>query len=118
MLSSRDTRNNIPRDHSWRRLLRINTSLIEQKQEYVKQVFDDPNFDAKDIIGSLKIICKDALSLLDANDWRILFVERPELFGVCEQGFIINNSNEFILLHQSQRNHTHSELYSKYLICN
>ncbi len=115
LLSSRDTRNNIPRDHSWRRLLRINTPLIEQKQEHVKEVFDDPNFDVKDVIGSLEKICKDALGLLDAKDWRILFLERPELFKVCEQGFIINNGNEFILLHQSQRNHTHSELYSKYL---
>ncbi|WP_223230513.1 DUF262 domain-containing protein [Pseudoalteromonas sp. TB51] len=61
MLSSRDTRNNIPRDHSWKRLLRFGTTSIEQKQRYVKAVLDDPLFNADEIQTSLSAICSNTI---------------------------------------------------------
>lgn len=46
LLSTRGTRNNVDRDHSWKRLLRISVTAgdqWEQRQSYVKAVFDDSN---------------------------------------------------------------------------
>jgi hypothetical protein len=109
LLSSRDTRNNIPRDHSWRRLLRIGSSAIEQKQAYVKAVIDDPLFDPENIVNSLELICKDALNSCEIEDWCQMLIKHKELIAYCNQGFISINGHEIILLSQSQRNHPHSE---------
>lgn len=123
LLSTRLSKNNIERDHSWKRLLRLPLNKNDlgdsvqwsKKQEYVKAVFDDSAFNVNDISASLETICKESLILLNAQNWRYLLIEVPELISDCKQGFIVKNNNETILLHQSQRNHTHSELYSKYL---
>lgn len=115
MLSSRDTRNNIPRDHSWRRLLRIGSSEIEQKQSYVKALFDDALFDAANLKESLTTICTQAVVNEDIETWKKTLIKHKELMAYCQQGFIEKSGTEFILLGQSQRNHNHIELYSKVL---
>ena len=118
LLSSRSNENNIERDHTWKRLLRLPSSKDEQwhhKQSFVKAVFDDCDFNAKDISGSLEAICKKAMAESNEMDWRMLLVKMPELFKECKQGFIVKNSDEVVLLHKSQRNHYHSELFSKFL---
>lgn len=116
LLSTRLTKNNIERDHSWRRLLRLSSSEIwTTRQSYVQQVFDDPIFDESNLQESLENICQNSLEILTNNDWRRLFILRPELFKICNQGFIVKNDDEIVLLHQSQRNHYQSELYSKFL---
>jgi len=150
LLSSRDTRNNIPRDHSWRRLLRIGSPEIEEKQAYVKALIDDPLFDSEEIANSLDLICQDAISSfeidipeidipeidifdldtlnldtlnldtfnLDTSEidtLRHALIKHKELMAYCNQGFIIWNSQEVILLSESQRNHYHGELYTKVL---
>jgi hypothetical protein len=112
MLSSRDTRNNIPRDHSWKRLLRFGTASIEQKQNYVKAVFDDPLFNATDLKTSLSAICSKALESSDIEPWRKALIQHQELMAYCRQGFIEKSYSEFILLNESQRNHYHRELYT------
>ncbi|MBT0090791.1 DUF262 domain-containing protein [Vibrio alginolyticus] len=115
LLSSNDTRNNIPRDHSWRRLLRITvkSTRSEDKQRYVKAVFDDPYFDTENVQTSLEKICSDALENPTIELWQKCFIRYPILFKKCRQGFISNDGTEIILLSESQRNHYHSELYSK-----
>ena len=113
MLSSRDTRNNIPRDHSWRRLLRIGTPAIEQKQEFVKALLNDPLFDKSNLKESLTAICEQALSNEGIAPWKKALIKHKELMAYCQQGFIEKSNAEFILLGQSQRNHNHIELYSK-----
>ncbi|MDV6327418.1 DUF262 domain-containing protein [Idiomarina sp. Sol25] len=115
MLSSRDTRNNIPRDHSWKRLLRFGTASIEQKQSYVKAVLDDPLFNAKEIQTSLSAICSNAIESEDIESWRKALIQHKELIAYCQQGFTEKNNYEFVLLGQSQRNHTHIELFTKVL---
>lgn len=118
LLSTRLAKNNIERDHSWKRLLRLPSSKDEQwhhKQSFVKAVFDDCHFDAKDISGSLEAICNKAVAECSEMDWRMLFVKTPELFKKCKQGFIVKSDSEIVLLHESQRNHYHSELFSKFL---
>ncbi|MDO8336377.1 MAG: DUF262 domain-containing protein [Candidatus Saccharibacteria bacterium] len=115
LLSARGI-NNIDRDHSWKRLLRPigKDPLWDNKQSFVKAVLDDPDFNSEDISGSLESICGKTLNESGAKDWRMLLVEMPKLFTLCRQGFIVHNTHETVLLHESQRNHYHSELFSKY----
>ncbi|WP_342804981.1 DUF262 domain-containing protein [Alteromonas sp. M12] len=115
MLSSRDTRNNIPRDHSWKRLLRFGTASIEQKQSYVKAVLDDPLFNSNEVQTSLSAICSNAIESEEIEPWRKALIKHEELMRYCQQGFIEKNNSEFVLLGQSQRNHPHVELYTKTL---
>jgi len=115
LLSSRDTRNNIPRDHSWRRLLQIGSLEREKKQAYVKAVIDDPLFNSADIATSLKLICQDAVKSSGMNALQHALIKYKELMAYCNQGFIYLNGKEVILLSESQRNHYHSELYTKVL---
>lgn len=115
LLTTRLTKNNIDRDHSWRRLLRIGTATIEQKQSYVKAVIDDPFFSTSDVKRSLAKICEIALQDENIEPWRKALIRHKDLIDYCYQGFIERNYSEFILLGQSQRNHTHVELYTKVL---
>lgn len=117
LLSTRLSKNNIERDHSWKRLLRTidDDSYWDQKQNFVKSVFDDPDFDSDNVSESLETLCSVAMSAFESENWRKILIEEPQLFKVCNQGFIVLNSGEVLLLHESQRNHLHSELYTKYL---
>lgn len=115
LLSSRSTKNNIPRDHSWRRLLRIGDETIEKKQTYIKAVLDDKRFTTNNIAISLQAICDEALQNTELDDWRYELIKHKELFECCEQGFISHNDSETILLGQSQRNHYHYEFFTKAL---
>ncbi|HCG6557376.1 TPA: DUF262 domain-containing protein [Vibrio parahaemolyticus] len=117
LLSSRTNKNNIDRDHSWRRLMRISLQETDKwnlAQKHVKAVLDDPYFDLGDLRAGLEAICAKALTE-QPFDWRTMLIAKPELYSLCNQGFIVRNAHEVVLLHESQRNHTHSELYSKYL---
>jgi len=118
MFSTRLAKNNIERDHSWRRVLRTTLDSYDfsgKRQKYVKAVFDDSRFDANDIKGSLSRICNEALEDDSIESWRKFFIKHPALFNECHQGFIVMNDTEIILLNESQRNHYHSELYSRVL---
>lgn len=115
LLSSRDRRNNIPRDHSWRRVLRIGDSVMENRQTFVKDVIDDPLFNVENLEGSLEDICNSALQNSHLDEWRYFLIKHNNLIRYCEQGFISHSNEEAILLSQSQRNHYHSELFTKAL---
>jgi len=119
LLSTRSpVKNNIKRDHSWKRLLRISdkewlkTNIEKYDDEwtnrrlYVKQVFDD-------ILNkkTLEQICKTS-----TNDWRDYFIKCPSLISYCKQGFIrFENEHKILLYGQSQSNHWHAEMYTYYL---
>lgn len=112
LLSTSLTKNNIKRDHSWKRLLRIsNDKDIPKKRLYVKQVFDDKRFDINNQVSSLESICNDR-----TNTWRDYFISCPVMIKYCKQGFIrFDNENSIRLYKQSQSNFPHVELYSYYL---
>lgn len=117
LLSTRLFKNNINRDHSWKRLLRIGSETMETRQSHVKAVLDDANFDADNIRASLQNICDVALANNEFDKWREYLIRYPQIFEYCEQGFIEihkieANKIEVLLLSQSQRNHYHSELYT------
>lgn len=116
LLSTRGTRNNVDRDHSWKRLLRISMTANdhwEKRQSYVKAVFDDPNFDANDIVDSLQSICSEALKNPELAVWKTHFIKYKALFEYCQQGFIYEDGNNILLLGELYRNHYHSELNSR-----
>ncbi|KEY59873.1 DUF262 domain-containing protein [Serratia sp. DD3] len=117
LLSTRTFNNNMARDNSWRRFMRLSLQPNDswnQQQQYVKDVLDDPAFDPSDLRGGLEAICTKALTECPFG-WRFMLIAKPKLIGLSNQGFIVRTSDEVILLHQSQRNHYHSELYSKFL---
>ena len=122
LLSTRLVKNNIERDHSWRRLFRLplrGSAGFErwvERQDYVKAVFDDPDFDPDSIRleRSLENIARK--NLPEASmEWQHLFRQQPKLFKECGQGFVVFDSDQVVLLRESQRNHYQSELYTKFL---
>ncbi len=111
---------NARRDYSWYRLLRLSLSSGDQwnlKQRFVQQVFDDPLFDPTNILQSLESICTSAIKLegFDETNWRHLLITNPSFFDVAGQGFVVQENDTLILLHQSQRNHNQSEIRTLYL---
>lgn len=121
LLSSDNPRNNIERDYSWKRLLRIESDkdvskrLREPKQDFVKQLIDDSHFEFNTLQAfksSLQNICDIALESEELEDWRRYLIRYPNLYSYCEQGFIQIDNQMVFLLWQSQRNHYHSELYT------
>ncbi|GAA0801744.1 hypothetical protein [Psychrobacter piscatorii] len=121
LLSSDNPRNNIERDYSWKRLLRIESDkdvskrLREPKQDFVKQLIDDSHFEFNTLQAfksSLQNICDIALESEELEDWRRYLIRYPDLYSYCEQGFIQIDNQMVFLLWQSQRNHYHSELYT------
>ncbi|MGI2013127.1 DUF262 domain-containing protein [Shewanella xiamenensis] len=118
LLSTRLTKNNIERDHSWKRLLRSleKSHQWDERQSFVKAVLDDPDFDLDDVSRSLETICRNALNTSEERNWRMMLIEEPKLWSLCNQGFIAKHGEQVFLLHELQRNHLHSELHSKYLV--
>ena len=100
---------------SWKRLLQIkdeeDDKKLASKHIFVKQVFDDNLFDKNNIQNSLEKMCKNK-----TDTWRDYFINCPDLIRYCKQGFIhFNNDKDVILLGQSQMNHKHSEMYTRFL---
>lgn len=121
LLSSRQAKNNIMRDYSWKRLLRLSLSDLEQskkgllakKRGYVKAVFDDVIFDVGKLKESLQEICDAALKNRQLKAWQMFFVRDKYPIEYCQQGFIrFDPEYDIQLLGQSQLNHYHAELRS------
>jgi len=112
LLSTNLVKNNIKRDHSWKRLLRVSDDVEwTNKRSIVKQVFDDERFVTDDYFESLKSICLDK-----TDSWRDYFVTCPSLIGYCKQGIIrFESDNDILLYGESQSNHMHVEMHTYYL---
>jgi hypothetical protein len=118
LLSSNGSGKNVQRDHSWRRLLRLplpDDVIWSERQEYIKAVLDDPDFNADDVKGALTAVCDASLKSNSLDSWQRYLIKYSELFSLCRQGFIVMNGEETVLLHESQRNHKQSELFSRAL---
>lgn len=83
-----------------------------------KKIGPDPrNFNQRVSLGRNDLLIRTFPKALSEQpfNWRTILMAKPTLFGFCNQGFIVLNAHESVLLHESQRNHSQSELYSKYL---
>ena len=112
LLSTNLVKNNIKRDHSWKRLLRLSNDADWTFRRFlVKKVFDDRLFNEDNLEVSLNSICS-----YWTNTWRDYFIACPGLFSYCKQGFIkFENESNILLYGESQINHMHAELYTYYL---
>lgn len=111
LLCTSVVKNNIKRDHSWKRLLRYSDDEWINKRLLVKQIFDDSRLDKKDVVSSLSLICRDR-----TETWRDCFIDCPDILAYCKQGFIrFEDDNQILLYGESQSNFYHAEMYTYYL---
>lgn len=120
-LSSTMRANNIFRDNSWRRFLRLTDNDKEkQKQSYVQAVFDDERFNltAASLEKICEEFCQNEVMIQNENSpnrmWRNTLIQHPQCFALLNQGFINfkQDKSSILLLKESQLNHLHAELYS------
>ena len=116
LLSTETVAKNVKRDHSWKRLLRINETREEliESQKYVKAAFDNVA-DLSNITGSFEAQCKD---IKTGTQWRDLLISTPELFNISEKGFTAFDEDQLLILRYWFRNSYHVELYTYHLWLN
>lgn len=101
--------------NSWKTML-----FVEEENRICRDCF-------KSLLNELRVADKESLErglryiinnkTSTIPEWRKYLIECPELISYCKQGFIWHNDNysHIILLRQSQMNHYHSELFSRYI---
>lgn len=112
LLSTETVSQNVKRDLSWKRLLRINetkTELLESKQ-YVKAVFDNVS-DINDITGSIESQCVGNTG----DEWRDLFINTPDFYVISEKGFTAFYDDQLLILKHWFSNMYHVEAYTYHL---
>jgi hypothetical protein len=116
LLSTETVAKNVKRDHSWKRLLRINETREEllESQSYVKSAFDNVS-DMDDITGSFEKQCKNVKT---GTQWRDLLISAPELYEISEKGFMAFDEDQLLILRYWFRNSYHVELYTYHLWLN
>lgn len=123
LLSTGTSRNNVKRDFSWKRHLRLDKDEeATERRGFVKAVFDDPAFDASLPNESLKTVFAGKSTGAQWRDW---LINHPSAIGYCEQGFISffygiegREGCEGILPMRSSRlSGYHCELYTWGLYC-
>lgn len=123
LLSTATSRNNVKRDFSWKRHLRLDKDEeATERRGFVKAVFDDPAFDASQPNESLKAVFAGKST---GSQWRDCLIKHPSAIGYCEQGFISffwgiegREGCEGILPMRSSRlSGYHCELYTWGLYC-
>ena len=116
LLSTETVAKNVKRDHSWKRLLRINETREEliESQNYVKSAFDKVS-DMNDITGSFENQCEDVKT---GSQWRDLLITTPELYEISEKGFMAFDEDQLLILKYWFRNSYHVELYTYHLWLN
>ena len=110
LLSTETVAKNVKRDHSWKRLLRINETREEllESQGFVKSAFDNVT-DLNDITGSFEKQCKNAKT---GTRWRDILISNPKIFEVSEKGFMAFDKEQLLVLRYWFRNSYHVELYT------
>ncbi|MBD5269705.1 MAG: DUF262 domain-containing protein [Bacteroides sp.] len=115
LLSTSVVRNNVKRDFSWKRVLRVDDDPDNfERRAYLKEVFDDPNFDFKAPQSSLEAVFKGKTT---GEQWRDYLIYNPSIIEYCQQGFIafMDGTNEcpgVLPMGSSRLSGFHSELYT------
>ena len=106
MLNSSANVNNIKRDNSWKRLLRIDNNY--DKRQFVKALFDDSRFDVENYSVSLNSICKDRTGFAE----RDFLIECPKMMGYAKQGFIGYEGGSYTIFSKYKANSYHVEFFT------
>ena len=103
---------NNDRDISWKRLLLADKDGGKQKRLFVKEVFDDSNFNILDVEKGLKVIV--ANSLKTVTGWKSKFIKTPRLFNFLGAKHYIRykSDNEIYLLAGERMSGSHTELFT------
>ena len=109
MLSTETVVQNVKRDYSWKRLLRLGTDHWDKKM-MVKSTMDDIE-DDDHIIQSLEALCVP----VNPRYWCNVLITSPQMFECCEYGFIYKDEDTIMLFGHHQMNHWHSELFTYHL---
>ncbi len=112
LLSTETVSQNVKRDLSWKRLLRINETkpeLIERKG-YVKTVFDNVT-DLSDVTKSIETQCVGNTGV----EWRDLFIKTPHFYEISEKGFTVFCNDQLLILKHWFSNMYHVEAYTYHL---
>lgn len=112
LLSTSVIANNVKRDHSWKRYLRLDEGgTVPAYLDYVKAVLDDPRFDKGKVYDSLLKICTDR-----TGTWRDMFIADPALYNYCGQGYLhFDNENNIVLLSKLSYGSFHVDAFTYYL---
>lgn len=120
LLSTSTSKNNVKRDFSWKRLLRLDKDdAAIERRSFVKKVFDDPAFDSGHPNESLKEIFAGKST---GEQWRDYLIKYPSAIGYCKQGFIsfvgyIEGCEGILPMSSSRLSGYHRELYTWGLFC-
>ena len=127
LLSTDTVENNVKRDWSWKRWLRMGDGRKgndgrngQVLKERVKAVFDaviDSVGETGETGGMSSEAVMDGLDRLCVADtpdmWRNVLIRYPVLFGKSRKGFIrFDEDEQIVLFGQSQMNHYHAELFT------
>ncbi len=120
LLSTNTVKNNVKRDFTWKRLLRLDKGEVATKRRsFVKAVFDDPTFDCNDSNNSLKVVFEGKST---GEQWRDTLIKYPSAIKYCGQGFIsffsgIEGYEGVLPMSTSRLSGYHIELYTWALYC-
>lgn len=120
LLSTSTSKNNVKRDFTWKRLLRLDKENVETEQRsFVKEVFDDPVFDRYHPNETLKEIFEGKST---GEQWRDYLIKYPSAIDYCRQGFIsffrdIKGCEGILPMSSSRLSGYHIELYTWGLFC-
>ena len=92
LLNTSNTKQNIKRDHSWKRYLRCDGYNEDEikRHNLVKEVLDDADLDLNDLINSLN---KVALKIDDSAMWRYCFVHSNDVWNYGCYGWVLFDPN-------------------------
>ncbi|MDE6337763.1 MAG: hypothetical protein K2L34_14460, partial [Muribaculaceae bacterium] len=114
LLSTNTVKNNVKRDFTWKRLLRLDRNeLATERRSFVKAVFDDSAYDYNRPNESLKeVFTKNPTG----DQWRDTLINCPSAILYCQQGFIsfcdIKGYEGVLPMASSRLSGYHRELYS------
>lgn len=120
LLSTSTTKNNVKRDFTWKRLLRLDKDdVATERRSFVKAVFDDPAFDSNNPNECLKNVFAGKST---GEQWRDYLIKYPSAISYCEQGFIsffgdIEGCEGVLPMYSSRLSGYHRELYTWGLYC-
>lgn len=112
LMNTSNVKQNIKRDHSWKRFLRWGSSQNDlNRHGLVKAVLDDSDFDLENLVDSLK---KIADKVDESALWRYCLVKLDDFWNygygwLCFEPYCLLSYNG------SKRSHWHREVYSYFL---
>ncbi|MDE5790326.1 MAG: DUF262 domain-containing protein [Muribaculaceae bacterium] len=115
LLSTNTTKNNVKRDFTWKRLLRLDAEAeATKRRSFVKEVFDDASYDYSNPVESLKKVFAGKST---GEEWRDFLIKYPKAIEYCQQGFIaffdgIEGCEGILPMNSSRLSGYHRELYT------